>query len=386
MLRSDSFFAHLLSQLPDQPRDPQQVAALEFLDGKPLPKNQESWRFTDLSALLKQTWNLAQHTDPQPLPLDFPHPFLRMSNGFNVGDPVPLPSGSLTVAWTDEWSALNILCSPRPWRYPVKQSLLEPLVIVYDTSAGVSAHPQLILDVAPHVELTLVEWFQGHGWCNSLTHLVLGSGSRVHHIRWQDQDRESGIHTGHTQVIQARHSHYALTTLNTGSQLSRHSLSITSQGSGTHTQIKGLTWIQGEQISDTHSSLTLTQPHSSSRHLHKNVVQDHAHAIFCGRIHVQPAAQLTDASQSSRTLLLSPKARIDTQPQLEIQADDVRCAHGATVSELDPEVVFYLQSRGIPQSLARTLLIRSFVSEILEGVVGFQDSLTKKLTFNPNHT
>ena len=373
MLSADHFFSHLLSQLPDHPRDPEALAALAFLDSKPLPKHQESWRFTDLSALLAQSWQLApQPSLPAPPPPlncfgNQPHHLLWVTNGYSDSTIPPelQPYSATLPSFLDEFIALNVLCASQPLHLQVKETLTVPLVIVYDTALGISAHPQVILDIAPHVHLTLIEWFQGQGWSNSLTHLALGAGSRLHHTRWQDQDRESGIHIGHTQVLQARDSHYQLTALHTGSCLSRHNLSITSQGSGTHTDLKGLTWIQGQQISDTHSSLTFEQPHSSSRHLHKNVVQDQAHAIFCGRIHVQPAAQRTDASQTSRTLLLSAKARVDTQPQLEIQADDVKCSHGATVSELDPDLIFYLQSRGIPKPQARTMLVQSFISEIL---------------------
>ncbi|MEN9205694.1 MAG: SufD family Fe-S cluster assembly protein, partial [Thermostichales cyanobacterium DRC_bins_46] len=344
MLSRDRFFPHLLSQLPDQPRD---LGALAFLDGKPLPKEAESWRFTDLSAL-QQPWSLATQPGPQPSPPPIQPPYhpIYVSNGFVDLSQLPpmiqvgIPSPEHPFA--DEFAALNILCTPQPVHLQVKQSPSAPLLIVYDTEPGLSSHPHLSLELAPHTELTLMEWFQGQGWTNSLTHIHLAPGSRFYHHRWQAQHREQGIHIGGTQVSQARDSQYQLVAVHRGSRLSRHSLGVISRGAGTVTDLKGLTWIGGEQISDTHSSLTLEQPHCTSRHLHKNIVQDQGHAIFWGRIHVQPGAQFSDASQSSRTLLLSPKARVDTQPQLEIQADDVKCSHGATVSELDPELIFYL--------------------------------------------
>ncbi len=123
--------------------------------------------------------------------------------------------------------------------------------------------------------------------------------------------------------------------------------------------------IAGEQLADTHSAIALNHPHGTSRQLHKCIVADRAHVVFNGKVFVPKAAQLTDAGQLNRNLLLSPKARVDTKPQLEIIADNVKCSHGATVSQLDDEEVFYLQSRGLDETTARNLLINAFAAEII---------------------
>jgi Fe-S cluster assembly protein SufD len=126
-----------------------------------------------------------------------------------------------------------------------------------------------------------------------------------------------------------------------------------------------LTIIAGEQVADTHSVMAYTKPYGISNQLHKCIVTDRAHTVFNGKVFVPQAAQLTNAGQLNRNLLLSPKARVDTKPQLEITADNVKCSHGATVSQLESDEVFYLQSRGLNETAARNLLIDAFAAEII---------------------
>ena len=139
---------------------------------------------------------------------------------------------------------------------------------------------------------------------------------------------------------------------------------------GAECTIDGLALIAERQLADTHSLIDHAKPHGVSRQLHKCVVGGAAHAVFNGKIMVRPDAQRTDSSQSSRTLLLSGKAHVDTKPQLEIFADDVKCAHGATVGQLDGEEVFYLRSRGLSDAAARNLLTYAFGAEIIERIPG----------------
>jgi Fe-S cluster assembly protein SufD len=136
-------------------------------------------------------------------------------------------------------------------------------------------------------------------------------------------------------------------------------------GEQTETTLNGLTMIAGQQVADTHSAIALNHPYGTSNQLHKCIVADKAHAVFNGKIFVPKPAQLTNANQLNRNLLLSPKARVDTKPQLEITADNVKCSHGATVSQLEDEEVFYLQSRGLDENDARNLLITAFATEII---------------------
>ena len=121
-------------------------------------------------------------------------------------------------------------------------------------------------------------------------------------------------------------------------------------------------------MADTHSAIALNHPHGTTHQLHKSIVDDKAHAVFNGKVFVPKAAQMTDAAQLNRNLLLSPKARVDTKPQLEITADNVKCSHGATVSQLDEEEVFYLQSRGLDKETSRNLLVDAFAFETIDRI------------------
>jgi Fe-S cluster assembly protein SufD len=124
--------------------------------------------------------------------------------------------------------------------------------------------------------------------------------------------------------------------------------------------------VGGKQVADTHSAVFLRQPHGTVNQLHKCIIDDSAHAIFSGKICLPKTAQLTNAAQLNRNLLLSPKARINTKPELQITADNVKCSHGATVSQLSADELFYLRSRGLTEVAARHLLIDAFAAEILE--------------------
>ena len=137
---------------------------------------------------------------------------------------------------------------------------------------------------------------------------------------------------------------------------------------GAECAVDGLALIAANQLADTHTCIDHTQPHGVSRQLHKCIVGGSAHAVFNGKVMVRPGAQHTDSVQSSRNLLLTGKAQVDTKPQLEIFADDVKCAHGATVGQLDSEAVFYLTSRGLSDGVARNLLTYAFGAEIIERI------------------
>ncbi|HEY9693381.1 MAG TPA: Fe-S cluster assembly protein SufD [Oculatellaceae cyanobacterium] len=202
---------------------------------------------------------------------------------------------------------------------------------------------------------------------NSVTEVWVGENAQVSHIRVQQESKEA-FHIGKSAIAQARNSHYACHAVSFGGQLSRHNLEVFQTGEATETTLNGLTMIAGSQIGDTHSAIALNHPYGISNQLHKCVVGDRAHAVFNGKVFVPKPAQLTNAGQLNRNLLLSSKARVDTKPQLEITADNVKCSHGATVSQLEDDEIFYLQSRGIDANSARTLLINAFAIEIIDQI------------------
>jgi Fe-S cluster assembly protein SufD len=182
--------------------------------------------------------------------------------------------------------------------------------------------------------------------------------------------RENGaaIHIANCAVSLARASRYQSVSVALGARISRYNLNVLQTAEGAECAIDGLALITDRQLADSHTCIDHARPHGVSRQLHKCIVDGAAHAVFNGKIMVRPGAQRTDSSQSSRNLLLTAKARVDTKPQLEIFADDVKCAHGATVGQLDAEEVFYLRSRGLSDAAARNLLTYAFGAEIIDRI------------------
>ncbi len=233
--------------------------------------------------------------------------------------------------------------------------------------------------------VTVVEDFFGaHGedsFNNSVTEVWADDNAQVTHVRLQ---REGGgtFHIGKTAITQGRDSRYTIVPVTLGARVSRHNLEVYQAGPQTDTNLYGLTAIAQSQIADTHSLIAMNHPHGIADQLHKAIIDDAAHAVFNGKVWVPHDAQLTNASQLNRNLLLSGKARVDTKPELDIVADNVKCAHGATVSQLDASEVFYLQSRGISAEAAQRLLIYGFAMDIIDRipVPSLKQSLTDIVT------
>lgn len=212
---------------------------------------------------------------------------------------------------------------------------------------------------------------------NAVTEVWLEENAQVEHTRVERESLEA-FHIGKTVVSQARDSRYACHAVSLGGRLSRHNLEVLQAGEQTDTTLNGLTIVAGSQVGDTHSAIALNYPYGTTNQLHKCIVADRAHAVFNGKVFVPKPAQLTNAAQLNRNLLLSPRARVDTKPQLEITADNVKCSHGATVSQLEDDEVFYLQSRGLNADDARNLLVNAFAAEIISQLpIG---SLRERLT------
>jgi Fe-S cluster assembly protein SufD len=245
-------------------------------------------------------------------------------------------------------------------------TLVQPRALI--TAAANSA----LTFIEDHVTLNDTAYFT-----NSVTEVWLADNAQVSHTRIQ-RDAQTAFHIGKTAVSQARSSRYTCSCITVGAQISRHNLEIYQTGEQTETTLNGLSVARHQQLSDTHSTIALTKPYGTTRQLHKCIVDDRAHAVFNGKVFVPKAAQLTDAGQLNRNLLLSPKARVDTKPQLEIVADNVKCTHGATVGQLETDEIFYLQSRGIDANSARQLLVYAFAYEVLAQIP--IDSLKQTLT------
>ncbi len=247
----------------------------------------------------------------------------------------------------------------------------EPVSLVFATTAGqpVSTYPRVLIAAGRDAQARIVEYYLGEGsyFTSAVTELSAGEGAVLEHYKVQQESAEA-LHFHHLAAHQARSSSLASFNIALGGGMARNEIVSVLDGEGAHCALNGLYVITGKQHVDNHTTLDHAQPHATSHELYKGVLDGHSEAVFHGRIIVRQPAQKTDAIQRNRNLLLSKDAVINTKPQLEIYADDVRCTHGATVGQVDDDAVFYLRSRGIALEDARNLLTYAFASEITDQI------------------
>jgi Fe-S cluster assembly protein SufD len=239
--------------------------------------------------------------------------------------------------------------------------------ITIDAQDGQMISPRLVIHVKDGEEITVVERNTGAGsyWKNQVTQIVLGKNSRLHHIRMFDE-AEGAVNTSFTHVKIDRDSSYFGFSFIEGAGVVRNQIHTEVHGENAHAQVSGINLLTGKQHADTTITIEHQAPNCTSNQTYKSVLADTAHCVFQGKVHVHKPAQKTDGYQLSNALILSPGAEMDTKPELEIYADDVKCSHGATTGKLDDEPLFYMRSRGIPEKAARALLIQSFCAPAME--------------------
>ena len=182
------------------------------------------------------------------------------------------------------------------------------------------------------------------------------------------RENDTSYHVSNTACRVERDGRFTSHTLSLSGALVRNDLDVLLADEGAECNLRGLFLGSGDRVVDNHTFVDHAMPHGTSRELYKGLLGDHSRGVFRGRIVVRPDAQKTDATQSNRNLLLARGAEIDTKPQLEIYADDVKCAHGSTIGQLDEDALFYLRSRGLGLAEARQLIIRAFANEIVEAL------------------
>ena len=231
------------------------------------------------------------------------------------------------------------------------------------------AHPRNLILVGKGSQVTLYESYLssagGAYWTNAVTEIVGAEGARIEHIRVQ-REGALGHHVATVQTQLGRDAGYTSHAVSMGGALVRNDLNVILADQGGECTLNGLYLAGGKEHVDNHTLVDHTQPHASSRELYKGILTDEAHGVFNGRIIVREDAQKTDSRQTNKNLLLSRNALVDTKPQLEIFANDVKCAHGATVGQLDRDAMFYLQTRGIGEEEARHMLVHAFASELVD--------------------
>jgi Fe-S cluster assembly protein SufD len=250
----------------------------------------------------------------------------------------------------------------------------QPIYIVHhwsDAAAQVMSNPRVAVRAGANSRCVVIEHFVGApaGECftNAVCDIEIAAGASVEHYRIQ-QESTRGFHIGHVNVRLQQDSRYASHDLALGASLARVNLSTTLQGPGAHVALNGLVAPLGTQHLDAHTTIDHAAANTSSDENYRGIAGERGRGIFNGKVIVRPGAQKTDARQSSRNLLLNAGAEIDTKPELEIYANDVKCSHGATTGRLDAAALFYLRSRGLDEVAARTLLIRAFAESIVTSI------------------
>lgn len=249
-----------------------------------------------------------------------------------------------------------------------------PVHVVFLSKSGGNpsiAHPRILVMAGANSQAKIVESHAGAEgdvyFSNTVAEYAVGENAVLHHCKIQ-RDAESAYHAANVNITLGANAAFETHSVSFGGAVARNDIRAFLNGEGIHARFNGLYMPRGVQHCDHRLMIEHTKPNCESHQLFKGILAGKAHGVFRGRIRVHQDAQKTDAFQSNANLLLSPEAEADTRPQLEIYADDVKCSHGATVGRLDPEAVFYLQSRGIPEASARGLLINAYANEIVEQI------------------
>ena len=253
-----------------------------------------------------------------------------------------------------------------------------PIEVVHLSATGdraVAYHPRSLIAVGKGALVTLVEHHLGIAvgpaagatFANHVTEIEVGAGATFHHYKVQ-REGQGAFHVARTLVRIAADGHYDNFALTSGARISRNEIHARLDGTGVMCRLNGAYLIGGNQHADTTTFIDHASPECGSREVYKGAIDGDARAVFQGKILVRRGAQKTDGYQINNALLLSDAAEIDSKPELEIYADDVKCSHGATVGELDAAQLFYLRARGLPLEQARALLIGAFLHEAVDEV------------------
>ena len=327
-------------------------------NGFPTPRDEE-WKYTNVAAVVSGQWSVVSEMTGSD-DTDFLGQFNFERNGF----------AALNLAFAD----VKVV------RIPKDTSLSEPIEFTFTGEEGEATFPHLLVIAERGCKATIVETYASEvrSFSDAAIQVIVEDDAAVTHYRVQ-KDSPEAFNYGVTEVSLGRGSSYNSTNINLGGALSRHDIEVKFTAEGGEAWVDGLYMIGGSQHHDTHSIIDHTVPNCLSHQNYRGVLNDRSRAVFNGKVFVRENASGTDAQQQNKNLLLSNDARVDTKPQLEIFNDDVKCSHGATVGQLEEEELFYLLTRGLPETLARNLLTYGFAEEIInkieiESIKGYLDT------------
>ncbi len=272
---------------------------------------------------------------------------------------------SLNTAFTKDGAFIHI---------PDGKILEDPVHILFITNSNgekILSQPRNLFSVGKNSQVKILEHFVSidHGiyFTNSVSEISAGENAVVDHVKLQEESKNA-FHIHRIEVEQERNSNFTSHSISLGGIISRNDCNIRFNGEGGEGTLNGLYLTDGEQLYDTHTMIDHAKPHCTSHEHYKGILDDKSRGVFNGKVMVRKDAQKTNAFQENNNIILSAEALVNTKPQLEIFADDVKCTHGATIGQLDMDSMFYLKSRGIGKETARAILIHAFASDIIKSI------------------
>ncbi|HYM33966.1 MAG TPA: Fe-S cluster assembly protein SufD [Steroidobacteraceae bacterium] len=356
----------------------QQRAFTDFL-ARGLPTTKlDTWKYTDLRRLAMRQFQLGTGSIATPdaeallLPLKNCRPLLFVDGALQRNQQALIKEN--VVVRADAFDLLNAAFSKNTTHIEIDGQSAQPIYIAYVWTQNANAlmtHPRVRVTLADNSKATLIEHHVGLNENANFTNAILDIDVREHaaleHVRVQD-DAPANFNIGSIWATVARGASYINHHYVSGGGLARTDINVRLVGEDAQTELHGLIFARHTQHLDVRTCIDHQAPNTRSREDYRGIADDRGRVVFNGKVIVAKDAQRTDAAQSSRNLLLSPHAEIDTRPELEIYANDVKCAHGATVGQLDAAALFYLRSRGIDRDEARALLTQAFAAEVIERV------------------
>jgi Fe-S cluster assembly protein SufD len=376
-----SCFPSFVERLAEDERSPLHQlrrAALERFSALGFPTlHDEEWRFTNLAPLVNRSFELgeAEFRPQQPERSDG----VLVCSLAEALEEYPALVEPYLARYADfenhAFTALNTaFLQDGAFVYiPAGKVIEEPIYLKFVARPAARPavwHRRCLIVAGPGSEARIVESYDGSegvSFTNAVTEVVMAQNSVLDYYRVQRESKEA-FHIGTVQVRQERDSNFTSHAISLGGALARIDLNVVLDGEGCTCTLNGLYLASGDQLIDNHTRIDHARPRCTSHELYKGILDGRARGVFNGKIHVHQDAQKTDARQTNKTLLLSGDAMIDTKPQLEIYADDVKCTHGASIGQLDEEQLFYLRTRGIDRESARQLLTYAFANDIVSRI------------------
>jgi Fe-S cluster assembly protein SufD len=291
---------------------------------------------------------------------------------------------ALSTAYTKDGAFIYI---------PDGKIIREPVHILFISSSAdekILIQPRNLFVAGKNSQATIIEHYvsidEGIHFTNTVTEIFAGENAVLDHIKIQDESRKA-FHIARMEVDQERNSNFSSNMISFGADLSRNDFNTRFNDTGGESMLNGLFMIDGNQLFDVHTMIDHAKPYCNSHEHYKGILDGKSRGVFNGKVMVRPDAQKTNAFQENNNIILSESALVNTKPQLEIFADDVKCSHGATIGQIEDEALFYLKSRGIGDKTARGMLIHAFASDVVNSikVESIRNYLEEILTnkFNP---